>query len=108
MTLRRPLAVRSRGLECRCFRRRNIIKCTEEEAFRTRWKLDTIKLDAFIALLYAHGVYQAKNLEVTYLWNKIWLTAYFSETVSRNDFAEIIRFIQFDKKSKGSRHWFTN
>ena len=75
---------------------------------RTRWKLDTIKLDAFIALLYAHGVYQAKNLEVTYLWNKIWFTAYFSETVSRNDFAEIIRFIQFDKKSKGSRHWFTN
>ena len=44
-----------------------IIKCTEEEAFRvlgiTR-KLDTTKLNAFIALLYARGAYQAKNLDV--------------------------------------------
>ena len=47
--------------------RNHIIKCTEEEAFRvlgiTR-ELDTTKLDAFIALLYARGAYQAKNLDV--------------------------------------------
>ena len=45
----------------------HIIKCTEEEAFKvlgiTR-ELDTTELDAFIALLYARGAYQAKNLDV--------------------------------------------
>ena len=46
--------------------RNHIIKCTEE-AFRVlgiKRQLDTTKLDAFIALLYARGAYQAKNLDV--------------------------------------------
>ena len=52
----------------------HIIKYTKEEAFRvlgTKWELDTTKLDAFIALLYARGAYQTRNLDVSYLWNKI-------------------------------------
>ena len=47
-----------------------IIKCTEEEVFRvlgTKKKLDATKLDVFIALLHARDVYQAKNLDVSYL-----------------------------------------
>ena len=86
--------------------RDHIIKCTEEEAFGvsgTKRELDEIKLDAFIALLYARCAYQAKNLDVSYLWNKIWRPAFFSETMSRNDFAEIMRFIRFDKKSEKSQ-----
>ena len=45
----------------------HIIKCTEEEPFRvlgiTR-ELGITKLDACIALLYARGAYQTKNLYV--------------------------------------------
>ena len=51
-----------------------VIKYTQEESFRvlgTKWELDTTKLDAFIALLYARGAYQTRNLDVSYLWNKI-------------------------------------
>ena len=56
--------------------RDDIMKCTEEEAFRvlgTKKELDRTKLDAFIA----RGAYQAKNLNVSYLWNKIWRPAFF-------------------------------
>ena len=75
------------------------MKCTEEEAFRvlgTKKELDRTKLDAFIA----RGAYQAKNLNVSYLWNKIWRPAFFSKTISRTDFAEIVKVIRFRKKSE--------
>ena len=68
--------------------RDHIIKCTEEEAFRvsgTMRDLDATKLDAFIALLYAPSAYQAKYLDVSYLWNKIWRLAFLSKTMNRND-----------------------
>ncbi|XP_024223803.1 uncharacterized protein LOC105680852 [Bombus impatiens] len=84
----------------------HIIKCTKEEAFRvlgTKWELDTTKLDVFIALLYARSAYQTKNLDVSYLWNKIWGPAFFSKTMSRNDFTEIMKFIRFDKESERSQ-----
>ena len=84
--------------------RDHTIKCTEEEEFRvleTKRELDATKLDAFIALLYA--ICYIKNLNVSYLWNKIWRPAFFSKTMSRNDFAEIMRFIRFDKKSERSQ-----
>ena len=84
------------------------IKCTKEEVFRVLGTKDAIKLDAFIALLYARGVYQAKNLDVSYLWNKIWRLIFFSKTMSRNDFAEIMRFIRFNKKSERSKGLRTN
>ena len=84
------------------------IKCTKEEGFRVLGTKDAIKLDAFIALLYARGVYQAKNLDVSYLWNKIWRLIFFSKTMSRNDFAEIMRFIRFNKKSERSKGLRTN
>ena len=82
-----------------------------EEAFRvlgTKRKLDATKLDAFIPLLYARDTYQAKNLDVSYLWSKIWRLAFFPKTMSRNDFAEIMRFIRFDKKSERSQRLRTN
>ena len=68
--------------------RDHIVKCTEEEAFRelgTKRELDATKPDAFIALLYACGAYQAKNVDISYLWNKICRVAFFSKTMSRND-----------------------
>ncbi|KAL2714355.1 piggyBac transposable element-derived protein 4-like [Vespula squamosa] len=35
-----------------------------------KWDLNLTKLDAFIALLYACGAYEAKNLDISYLLNK--------------------------------------
>ena len=72
----------------------------------TKRELDATKLDAFIALLYA--ICYIKNLDASYLWNKIWRPAFFSKTMSRNDFAEIMRFIRFDKKSERSQRLRTN
>ena len=90
---------------------RHIIKCTEEEAFRvlgTKWELNATKLDAFISLLYARGAYEARNLDISYLWNKNWGPAFFSKTMSRNDFTEIMKYIRFDKKSERSQRLQTD
>ncbi|XP_012342029.1 LOW QUALITY PROTEIN: uncharacterized protein LOC105735448 [Apis florea] len=78
-------------------------KYTELEAFRvlkTKWKVSTAKLYTFIGLLYARGAYEVKNMDVSYLWNTKWSPSFFSKTMSRNDFAEIMRFIRFDNKNK--------
>ena len=79
-----------------------IISCTELEASRVlgkKWTLTKIKLKAFIGMLYARGAYEIKNLKLSYLWNRKWGLNFFSNTMSRNDFTEILRFIRFDKKS---------
>ena len=41
----------------------HIIPCTELEAFRE-------KFNNFLAVLYARGAYEAKNLKLSYLWSK--------------------------------------
>ncbi|KAL9929350.1 piggyBac transposable element-derived protein 4-like isoform 1-T2 [Glossina fuscipes fuscipes] len=79
---------------------------TESEAFRvlkTKWNLSIAKLYAFIGLLYARGSYEAKNINLSYLWNKKWGPSFFSTTMGRNDFAEIMRFIRFDNKNQRSQ-----
>ena len=84
----------------------HIKRCTEAEACRvtgTEWCISTAKLNAFIALLYARGAYDAKNLDISYLWNKKWGPPFFSNTMDRNSFAEIMRFIRFDLKNQRSQ-----
>lgn len=74
-----------------------IRKCTEAEAFRVlgyKWELSTAKLYAFFAILYARGAYEAKNIDIALLWNKKWGPPFFSNTMSRHDFTEIMRFIR--------------
>lgn len=84
----------------------HIRSCTELEASRVlgkKWNLTKTKLKAFIGLLYGRGAYETKNLKVSYLWNKKWGPNFFANTMSRNDFTEILRFIRFDKKSERSQ-----
>ena len=60
--------------------RDHIIRGTEEKAFRilgTKCELDTTKLNVFIALLCARDAYRSKNLDISYLWNKIWTPEFF-------------------------------
>ncbi|PBC25150.1 hypothetical protein APICC_01960 [Apis cerana cerana] len=80
----------------------HIRTCTELEASKIlekKWSLTQIKLKAFIVILYARETYEAKNLKSLYLWNK----QFFPLTMSRNNFMEILHFIQFDKKNERSQ-----
>ncbi|XP_033179641.1 piggyBac transposable element-derived protein 4-like [Bombus impatiens] len=83
-----------------------IISCTESEASRVldkKWALTETKLKAFLGILYARGAYEAKNLKLSYLWNTKWRPSFFSSTMSRNEFLEILKFIRFDKKNDRSQ-----
>lgn len=85
---------------------KDIKKCTETEA-RLKlkdetWSISFEELDAFIAILYARGVYGAKNLPVSSFWNKTWGPPFFSDTICRNRFQEILRFLRFDIKTTRS------
>ena len=51
------------------------------------------ELNSFIAVLYARDSYEAKNVDVSYLWNKNWRPDFFSKKMSRNDLTEILKFI---------------
>jgi hypothetical protein len=78
---------------------KHIITCTEAEVFRVlkkKWTITMAKLKAFIGLLYARGAYDANTLRLQYFWNKKWGPSFFSETMSRNDFTDILQFIRFD------------
>lgn len=86
---------------------RHIKTCTEAEVRRILnnhdWTVSLAELNAFITILYARGAYQAKNLKLPYLWSEKWGPKFFSETMSRNKFAEILRLIRFDKKNERSQ-----
>jgi len=80
--------------------------CTEAEARRvsnTNWRTSTQELNAFIGLLYARGAYETRNLKLSYLWSQKWGPAFFSKTMPRNKFTEIMKFIRFDKKDQRSQ-----
>ncbi|CAK9832670.1 PiggyBac transposable element-derived protein 4 [Anthophora retusa] len=91
---------------------RHIKTCTEAEARRILnnhdWTVSLAELNAFIAILYACGAYEAKNLKLPYLWSEKWGPKFFSETMSRNKFAEILRLIRFDKKNERSQRLQTD
>lgn len=89
----------------------HIIKCSEAEAFKVldkKWELSQNKLYAFLGLLYARGAYEANNLDVSLLWSGEWGPLFFSETMSRSNFQEIMRFIRFDKKHERSQRLKSN
>lgn len=89
----------------------HIRKCTETEAFRvlgSKWDLSAVKLYAFIALLYVRGAFEAKYIDISLLWNKKWGPAFFANTMSRNDFTEIMRFIRFDNRNQRSQRLQTD
>ena len=66
------------------------------------WTMSIAELEAFLALLYARGAYASKGLSIDSLWSTKWGPKFFRETMSRNRFKEIMRFIRFDVKSTRS------
>lgn len=81
----------------------HIIKCTETEARRVLgnddWSLSREELLAYISILYARGVSGARNIELHSLWSTPWGLTFCKETMSRDRFCEISRFLRFDIKS---------
>lgn len=86
---------------------KHIQHCTEIEARQRSgdndWKLSLDELDAFISLLYIRGALHAKGLSIDALWSTKWGGRYFNETMSRNRFKEIMRYLRFDVKSTRSQ-----
>ncbi|KAF2894950.1 hypothetical protein ILUMI_11225 [Ignelater luminosus] len=77
-----------------------IRNCTETEANNklenVDWKLSFEDLDTFIAILYARGAYASSKLELDSLWSIKWGLPFFRETMSKNHFKEIMKFLRFD------------
>ncbi|KAF2878914.1 hypothetical protein ILUMI_27259 [Ignelater luminosus] len=78
-----------------------IIKnCTETEANNklknVDWKLSFEDLNAFIAVLYAREANASSKLELECLWSTKWGPPFFRETMSKNRFKEIMKFLRFD------------
>ncbi|XP_056157036.1 piggyBac transposable element-derived protein 4-like [Lampris incognitus] len=79
----------------------HIVACTVAEARRQfgddSWDLTVAELKAFLAMLFIRGAL-SKGVELAKLWSEKWGVPFFRETMSRNRFKEIMRFLRFDKK----------
>ena len=85
---------------------RKIIQYTNEEAQRrgaTSFCLNLQKLEAFTGLQYARGVY-GKGHPVAFLWSQKHGIPIFYETMARDSFLEILKFMRFDDKPNRVRH----
>ena len=80
----------------------HVQQCTKAEAHRVKnsdeWKLSLSKLKAFISLLYVRGALCEKNRPILKFWDKIWRVSFFPQTMDKNRFCEILRFIRFDMR----------
>lgn len=92
---------------------KHIQTCTVAEARRqlgddSNWYVTLVELDAFFALLYARGALGHSKLCADELWNKNWGPPVFRETMSRNRFREIMRYLRFDVRSSRAERLATN
>jgi hypothetical protein len=60
------------------------------------WSVSLDELYAFTGILYARGVYGASKFDMKSLWSQPWGPNFFAETMSRDRFTEIMRFLRFD------------
>ena len=61
------------------------------------WTFSMDQLEAFIGILYARGVY-GKSHSPAFLWNKLYGPKIFHETMSREEYKTIQRYLRFDDK----------
>ena len=74
---------------------------TNREARKTdpNFSLTMEQLEVFIALQYTRGIY-GKHHSVNFLWKKIYEPSIFRDTMARDCFLEIKKFIKFDNKDR--------
>ena len=66
------------------------------------------QLDAFFAIVYARGAHKAAKIKVHELWNRLWAIPIIPQTMARNRFIEIIKFLRFDYKQTQSHRLATD
>ena len=66
------------------------------------WNMSLAELDAFVAILYARGALGAKGTSVKDMWDTTWGAAFFRETMPRNRFLEIMKYLRFDLRTTRS------
>ncbi|XP_071040407.1 piggyBac transposable element-derived protein 4-like [Parasteatoda tepidariorum] len=80
----------------------HITEFTETEARRVLesddWSLSREELIAYISILYARGISAVRNLELHSLWSSSWGLNFCKETMPRDRFCEISRYLRFDLK----------
>lgn len=85
---------------------RHIQKCTEAEAHHrlghSNWSLSLQELEKFISILYVRGALLQKNVAVNDLWDSCWGAPFFSKTMPRDRFKEIMKYLRFDIRSERS------
>ncbi|XP_064208065.1 uncharacterized protein tcerg1b isoform X2 [Anguilla rostrata] len=78
----------------------HIRDCTVTEANRVpgreAWCLSIDELKAFIAILYVRGVTCGRNADMESFWSDRFGHSFFKDTMPRNRFREIMRFLRFD------------
>ena len=91
---------------------RHVQRYTEEEARKVLqtgdWRVSLYELDAFLPIVYAHGAHKAIEIKVHELWNRLWAIPIISETMARNRFIEIMKFLHFDYKQTRSHRLTTD
>ena len=66
------------------------------------------KLDAFLAIVFARRAHKATKIKVHEMWNRLWAIPIISETMARNRFIEIMKFLRFDYKQTRSHRLATD
>ena len=90
-----------------------MLKCMQAHTTRKTKKSNLIfvlsleKLEAFIALQYLRRIYGKKHL-VEFLWNKNYGPKMFCDTMARDSFVEIKRFLKFDNKDRCIQQVFSH
>ena len=88
---------------------KNIQENTTREAkkFNPNFSMALERLEAFISLQYARGIY-GKSHPLHALWNKIYGPRIFPETMFRSCFMEVNWFLEFDNNDQGSQRLTTD
>ena len=79
----------------------DIVEFTNAEATRSgkpNFNLDSVEFIAFIGLCLARGVAKGRNEPLSSFWSDDTGRPMFRETMSRNRFKDIMRFLRFDNK----------
>ena len=88
---------------------KNIQANTTREAKKSNpnFSMALERLEAFIGLQYARGIY-GKSHPLHFLWNNTYGPRIFPETMSRACFMEVNRFLRFDNKDQRSQRLTTD
>ena len=89
----------------------HIVKCTENEAQSKlqdeSWKTSKEEIYKLFGIMLARGLL-AKGQPVDQIWSKEWGINYFSRTMSRNRYKELLKYIRFDIRSTRSERLRTD